>query len=230
MEELNKFFPATETMLVHGGMILTMDENLPEAQALVIKNGRIEAIGTKHEMSKVAGTDAAEIDVKGNIVLPGLIDTHPHLLHYGTLQEPLVDLSDATSHDDIVARITSRAAETEPGQWIMCSPVGEPHYFIRRSYKDLKEMVLPGREVLDRATMDHPVMIQAVFIPVKQLRSSIWTHLCGQGMYAMAIRRIRVWAGQPIISVPHQGGFCPPVWPRIAATQKYDCTASAKII
>ncbi len=161
MEELSKFFPATETMLVHGGMILTMDETLPEAQALVIKNGRIAAIGTKDEMSHVAGDDMVEIDVKGNTLLPGLIDTHPHLLHYGTLQEPLVDLADATSHEDIVARIAARAADTPPGEWIMCSPVGEPHYFMRRSYKDLKERVLPGCRVLDQATTDHPVMIQA---------------------------------------------------------------------
>jgi predicted amidohydrolase YtcJ len=161
MEELKKFFPGTETILVHGGMILTMDETLPEAKALVIKNGRIAALGTKDEMSRLDGDDVVEMDVKGNTVLPGLIDTHPHLLHYGTLQEPLVDLSDAASHKDIVARIRARATETQPGEWIMCSPVGEPHYFIRRSYKDLKERVLPGREVLDKATKDHPVMIQA---------------------------------------------------------------------
>jgi predicted amidohydrolase YtcJ len=43
----------------------------------------------------------------------------------------------------------------------MTTPVGEPHYFIRRSYKDLKERELPTREVLDRATDKHPVIIQA---------------------------------------------------------------------
>jgi hypothetical protein len=39
--------------------------------------------------------------------------------------------------------------------------VGEPHYFIRRSWRDLKEGVLPDRHVLDRATVRHPVMLQA---------------------------------------------------------------------
>ena len=43
----------------------------------------------------------------------------------------------------------------------MTTPVGEPHYFIRRSYRDLAEGALPDRHVLDRATRDHPVMIQA---------------------------------------------------------------------
>lgn len=43
----------------------------------------------------------------------------------------------------------------------MAGPVGEPHYYIRRSWRDLPEGALPDRAVLDRATRDHPVLIQA---------------------------------------------------------------------
>ena len=43
----------------------------------------------------------------------------------------------------------------------MTTPVGEAHYFIRRSWRDLREGSLPDRGVLDRATGDHPVIIQA---------------------------------------------------------------------
>ena len=60
-------------------------------------------------------------------------------MHFGALAEPLVDLADATSHDDIVERIAARAATTPTGEWIMATPVGEPHYFIRRSWRDLAE-------------------------------------------------------------------------------------------
>jgi predicted amidohydrolase YtcJ len=93
--------------------------------------------------------------------MPGLVDTHPHLLHFGAFAEPLVDLSDARDHDDIVARIARRAAATPAGDWIMATPVGEPHYFLRRSWRDLAEGTLPDRRVLDRATRVHPVFIQA---------------------------------------------------------------------
>ena len=97
----------------------------------------------------------------GATVLPGLVDTHPHVMHFGIFAEPLVDLEDAVDHADIVARIAAKAAETPAGEWVMTTPVGEPHYFIRRSWRDLAEGRLPGREVLDRATSEHPVMIQA---------------------------------------------------------------------
>ena len=46
-------------------------------------------------------------------------------------------------------------------KWVRATPVGEPHYFQRRSYRDLVEGELPNRHVLDRATTDHPVIIEA---------------------------------------------------------------------
>ncbi|MEQ9562795.1 MAG: amidohydrolase family protein, partial [Woeseiaceae bacterium] len=59
------------------------------------------------------------------------------------------------------ARIEERAKHTPKGQWIVTTPVGEPSYFVRRWYHDLEEGRMPDRKVLDRATSDHPVLIQA---------------------------------------------------------------------
>ncbi|HEY2774523.1 MAG TPA: amidohydrolase family protein, partial [Candidatus Binatia bacterium] len=122
---------------------------------------RIVAAGSDDEMRSVAGAGASVVDLDGATVLPGFVDTHPHLFHFSLLEYPLVKLWDAASHDDIVRRIAARAANTPPGQWIMATPVGEPHYFLRRSWRDLAEGMLPDRRVLDRAAPDHPVWIQA---------------------------------------------------------------------
>jgi predicted amidohydrolase YtcJ len=89
-------------------------------------------------------------------VLPGLIDTHPHLLHFAAMAEPLVDITDATTHAEILERIHVRARETPPGEWIMTTPVGEPHFFVTRSWRDLAEGRLPDRQVFDRATSELP--------------------------------------------------------------------------
>jgi predicted amidohydrolase YtcJ len=131
------------------------------AAALLTEGRRVVAVGSEEDVGQVAARDAEQVDLRGATLLPGLIDAHPHLLHYGSLQEPLVDIQDAASHDDIVARIAERAKVTPPGEWIMTTPVGEPHYFIRRSYEDLAEGDLPPREVLDRASSAHPIVIQA---------------------------------------------------------------------
>jgi predicted amidohydrolase YtcJ len=131
------------------------------AEALVVREGRVAGVGDEDDMARLAGKAARRVSVGGATILPGLIDTHPHLLHFGAFAEPLVDLADARDHDDIVARIAARAADTPAGEWIMTTPVGEPHYFLRRSWRDLAEHELPDRHVLDRATRAHPVFIQA---------------------------------------------------------------------
>jgi hypothetical protein len=112
-------------------------------------------------MRALAGPRARRIDVQGATVMPGLVDTHPHMLHFAARFAALVDLTDARDHADIVARIQAKAARTPKGRWIVTTPVGEAHFFIRRSYRDLAERRLPDRHVLDRATTDHPVHIQA---------------------------------------------------------------------
>jgi predicted amidohydrolase YtcJ len=112
-------------------------------------------------MRRLAGAGARVIDVEGATVMPGLVDTHPHVLHFSARLRAAVDLGDARDHDDIVARISARADRTPPGEWIITTPVGEPHFFIRRSYRDLAEGRLPDRRVLDRAARGHPVHIAA---------------------------------------------------------------------
>jgi predicted amidohydrolase YtcJ len=148
-------------LVLRGGTVLTMDGSSVPQEAVVLRDRRLTAVGSEADMRAAAGSDARVVDVAGATVMPGLIDTHPHLMHFAAREHAVVKLFDARDHDDIVARIRDKAKTTPKGQWIQCSPVGEPHYFIRRSYRDLPERRLPDRHVLDRATTEHPVFIQA---------------------------------------------------------------------
>lgn len=144
-----------------GARVLVDDPSTPHADAVALGNGRVTAVGPRDAVLRAAGPRADVVDVRGATIMPGLVDTHPHLMHFGALAEPLVDIAEAESHDDVVERIRTRAADTPPGEWIMTTPVGEPHYFIRRSWRNLRERELPDRHTLDRATTAHPVFIQA---------------------------------------------------------------------
>ena len=149
------------TTVYTGARVLVLDGETPPVEALVVRGGRVAALGGAADMARVAGPGAERVDVGGATVMPGFVDTHPHVLHFGVITHGMVDLADAASHADIVARIGARASRTPSGGWILATPVGEPHYFLRRSYRDLAERELPDRHVLDRATRDHPVFIQA---------------------------------------------------------------------
>jgi predicted amidohydrolase YtcJ len=153
--------PASEAILFRNGRVRPLDRDDARHEALGVRGCRVVAAGSESDVRKALGPGADVVDLRGATVIPGLVDTHPHLMHFGVLAQPLVDLSDAASHADIVERIATRARETPPGEWILATPVGEPHYFLRRSWRDLAEGCLPDRHVLDRATTAHPVMIQA---------------------------------------------------------------------
>src|SRR2546422_412145 len=105
--------------LYSGGRVLALDGVTPPQEALVVRDGRVAGVGDAGDMTRLAGKGARRVLVRGATIMPGLIDTHPHLLHFGAFTEPLVDLSDARDHDEIVARIRRRAAETPAGRWIM---------------------------------------------------------------------------------------------------------------
>ncbi len=152
---------STDTTLIHSGLVHSMCPGAGPAEALVVRDGTIVATGTNDDMRAAAGAGARRLDLQGASVLPGLIDTHPHMYHFGIFNYPLVDLADARDHDDIVARLRAKVAETPAGQWVMATPVGEPHYFLRRSWRDLAERRLPDRHVLDRASTEHPIFLQA---------------------------------------------------------------------
>ncbi len=148
-------------VLIFGGPVRLMDGSGVMPEAVLIADGKVVEHGSVRHLEQKLGADGRRIDAKGATILPGLIDTHPHLLHFAARSESFVDLSDAVDHDDIVRRIAEKAKTTPPGEWIMTTPVGEPFYFIRRSYKDLAERILPDRHVLDHASDRHPIFIQA---------------------------------------------------------------------
>ena len=147
---------ATTTTLYHGGTVLGLDHAGDMEAALVVTDNRIAGRGALEDMRALAGKGAHEVDLEGACLLPGIIDSHPHAMHFMAYRVGAVDLLDARDFDDIVARIQARAAVTPKGEWIVCTPVGEPHYFIRRNYTHLPERRLPDRKVLDRAAPDHP--------------------------------------------------------------------------
>lgn len=152
---------ASRRTLIFGGAVLTQNERREIHEALVVEGDVVLATGTLADMRRLAGGRARELDVDGACVMPGIIDAHPHFLHMASFDVACVDLYDARNHEDIFSRIQERAAATPHGQWILTTPVGEPHYFIRRSWRELVEGRLPNRWELDSAAPDHPVLLQA---------------------------------------------------------------------
>src|SRR5262245_45967391 len=64
------------------GHVLTMSAELPQAEAFAVARGKVIAVGTSQEIrGRFRG--APEIDLEGKTVMPGIIESHGHLLNLG---------------------------------------------------------------------------------------------------------------------------------------------------
>lgn len=106
-------------ILIHGH-ILTVDAKDSVAQALAIQHGGIVKIGSDREILEFAAHSHGfrVIDLQGHTATPGLIDTHAHIANGGVNELYRVQLSDAASIADIVARVKAKIAEVRPGDWV----------------------------------------------------------------------------------------------------------------
>jgi predicted amidohydrolase YtcJ len=98
------------------------------------------------------------IDLRGRTVVPGLIDGHAHM---DSMWRQYPSLADCQSIADVQERIAQKAAQTEPGQWLIFRQLADPEPLAPRN---LKEQRFPTREDLDKAAPRHPVWIRGSYI------------------------------------------------------------------
>jgi predicted amidohydrolase YtcJ len=148
-------------LILHGGRIVTLDSESRVAEAIAIAGDRILAVGADAEIVPLARADTRRVDLRGRTVIPGLIDAHAHLDREG-LKEVFPSLAGATSIDDVLQRIEALARDTEPGQWIVTMPIGEPPEYLDVP-NNLREGRFPTRWDLDRVAPRHPVYIRSLW-------------------------------------------------------------------
>ena len=133
--------------LILKGNILTMSNSLPRAGAVGVKDGHIAAVGAWEEINEMAGPDSEQLDVSDQTVLPGFIDTHAHALFTGNVLMN-VNLTKATSVDEILELIRQRVEVTPPGEMVKA---------LNADLGLVKEGRLPTLAELDAISVDHPI-------------------------------------------------------------------------
>src|SRR4051794_1220169 len=73
--------PVAETLVT--GQIFTANAQEPFAEAMLVRDGSIVAIGQRREIEDLARPEAVRHDSADGLVLPGFIDAHCHLLQMG---------------------------------------------------------------------------------------------------------------------------------------------------
>lgn len=96
------------------GRIWTADSHRPFAEAVAVRDEKIVAVGTREELERFHGKNTQVIDAGAGMVVPGLIDSHIHLID-GGLQLASVQLRDAKTREEFVRRIGEFAKKKAKG-------------------------------------------------------------------------------------------------------------------
>ena len=137
--------------LYYHGNILTMEDSQRQAEALLVEDGRIKAVGSEQTVRAQMEAQAKCIDLAGRTLLPAFIDAHSHLTAVA-VSMGLVDLSEMQSHQEVVERLRAFKEERQlaPGEWITAFGYDQNNF---------QEKVAPTREVLDQASTEHPILL-----------------------------------------------------------------------
>jgi predicted amidohydrolase YtcJ len=104
-------------LVLVNGRVVTVDDALPEAEALAIRGNRIVAVGTDPEIRRLVGATTEIVDLEGRLAIPGFIEGHGHFMGLGQAKMVL-DLTQAADWDAIVALVAAAARDAAPGAWI----------------------------------------------------------------------------------------------------------------
>lgn len=104
-------------MVLLNGAIYTMDAARSWAQALAIKNGKLIYVGTTSGARRFCNERTKVVDLAGKMVLPGLHDTHVHLID-GGVEANHCDLARIETKEGVLSKIAQYAAAHPDAQWI----------------------------------------------------------------------------------------------------------------
>ncbi|MYI40208.1 MAG: amidohydrolase family protein, partial [Acidobacteria bacterium] len=134
-------------LVVVGGTVLTVDADFSVAEAMAVRDGRIQAVGSDADIRALIGPDTQVIEISGETVVPGLADNHLHRVGGGEG----VDLSRVRTMDELLGAITERARAEGPGELVTTNSDWHEG--------QLREQRLPLRRDLDQAAPGNPVVV-----------------------------------------------------------------------
>lgn len=139
------------TLIIHNAKVITLDDALPQAQAVAISNDRVLATGTDAEMLKYKLATTKIINANGRTVIPGLYDSHLHVIRAGRFYNTELRWDGVKTLKRALQMLKEQAARTPKGQWVRVVGGWNEHQFLEKR--------LPTLEEINAATGNTPAFI-----------------------------------------------------------------------
>jgi hypothetical protein len=146
----NRNPPMTDLLLINA-KVTTLDRENPEAQAIAIRDGRFLMVGGEGEARAAVAPEATVIDVGGRRVIPGLIDSHMHIIRGGLNYNMELRWDGVPSLSEAMAMLKRQVDNTPAPQWVRVVGGFTEHQFAEKR--------LPTISELNAVAPDTPVFI-----------------------------------------------------------------------
>ena len=147
---------AEETLFVNG-VVWTGNPTQSRAEAVLVRDGRIDYVGTSEEAARRADSSARTLDLKGKMLLPGFVETHSHPAVAGLLNSKLQVIGTQTVAD--VQAALKAYADAHPDEEVLFG-FGFPSAL--NTAINAAGVKGPYRGDLDAVVSDRPVMLIAL--------------------------------------------------------------------
>ena len=138
-------------LILKNGRIATQDERRSFASAVAIKDGKFSAVGSDKDVEPLRGSQTQVVDLEGRTVIPGLNDSHLHLIRGGLNYNLELRWDGVPSLADALRMLKQQAARTPPPQWVRV--VGGWNEF------QFAERRMPTLDEINAATGDTPAFV-----------------------------------------------------------------------
>src|SRR4029079_4534899 len=151
--------PQTADVILHNGIIWTVDEKNPTAEAIAIKDGKFLVVGSNSAALKLRGPNTRVIDLKAAFVVPGFNDNH---VHYASAAQFLeFNIMRAATQDQFVARVKEVIGRLPKGEWIVGGYWGAYDEWAAGSAgNQRREPFAPDMSLVNDITTDYPMFIR----------------------------------------------------------------------
>jgi predicted amidohydrolase YtcJ len=137
-------------LILHNGTVTTLDPTHPQVSAVAVTGGRIAATGGEELLANADGK-TARIDLRGRRVIPGLNDSHIHVIRGGLNFNMELRWDGVPSLADALAMLREQARRTPPPQWVRVIGGWTEFQFHERR--------MPTLEEINRVAPETPVFI-----------------------------------------------------------------------
>jgi hypothetical protein len=127
-------------LIVTGGQITTCNDAQRSASALAARDGRFLAVGSEPEVLAHRGPRTQVVDARGRRLIPGLIDSHLHVLRGGLQYNMELRWDGIPSLSEALGRLAEQAARTPPPQWVRVVGGWSEFQFAERRMPTLAEI------------------------------------------------------------------------------------------